>query len=81
MTQAGGQLPHLRRGVPEEPVVLVGEALDGVRTIIERRLPTSTPTDVVYRGIAFMLAALDKQVELRDPGSRTVEVIDLWSNA
>jgi phage tail tape-measure protein len=78
VAQPGGQLPRLSTSAPSVPVELVGEALQAVEEIIAHELPGSTPTDVVYRGIALMRAAIGKQVELRDPANRTVQVVDLW---
>ena len=80
MTQpgAGGNLPRLHIGVREENVPLVGEALETADELLRVLPGATTYEDVVYSGLALMKAALGKQIELREPGSRTVQVVNLW---
>lgn len=78
MSQAGGALPKLGKGQRQEFVVIQGEALDAVEQIQGAEMPTASYTDVVYRGIALLREAVGKQVELRDPASRVIEVVDVW---
>jgi hypothetical protein len=59
---------------------LEGEALDAVHDLMAY-LHGATAQDVVYRAIALLRAAQGKQVELRVPGARSVEVIDVWGGA
>lgn len=79
MSQQPGQLPKLGTSRPDSSVLLEGEALDAVQDLVSRNFPGATAKDVVYRAIALLKAAQGKQVELREPGARSVEVVDVWA--
>lgn len=79
MSQPDGKLPELNLSAHAESVPLVGQALAVATELIDLIPGADNYTDVVYRGLALMKQAVGKQVELREPGSRTTLVVDLWA--
>ena len=79
MTDTARDLPQIPTRDREEAVKLAGEVLDAAQRIRARLGSGATLSDVVRWGVAVLDLARDKELQVRDPATNTVQVVDVWS--
>lgn len=81
MSDMARDLPHIPTREREETVKLAGDVLAAAERIRSRLGAGASLSDAVRWGIAVLDLAIDKELQLRDPASNAVQVVDVWGAA